>query len=134
MHFIITEVRASGRQKRRTAKNAEEIIRRKYLNSDSDYSDSDSEQFTLSSGYKSNQNVSSAPSASLKRNCSDKDESTLPNGTAKKVKKMSNNLPEQTSVANDVTKLAFVEKLCQKNIKEKLTKFTQEVTEHSYND
>lgn len=129
-YFIIAEVTNIGRQRRRTAKNAEEIIRRKYLNSDSDISDSDSDSEELSINYKSSQNVYSTSSTSLKRPVSGED--VVLNGTVKKVKM--GNKPEQTNFKNDFTKLGFVEKFCQRSIKEKIPKLTQEVREHLYKD
>lgn len=133
LHFIVTEAKDSGRQKRKTARNAEEIIRRNYarrLNSDSDSTNSDNEELSAASSYKSNKKASSASPVSLKRNCPD-NENILFNGTVKKMKMAKS---EQTNVANDITKLSFVEKFCQRNIKEKLPKLTQEVIEHLYKD
>lgn len=116
MHFIITEEKYSGRQKRKTARNAEEIIRKKYLNSDSDSSDS-VEQFVIVN-HKLNQDVRPASPPSLKRNCSDNE---IFNGI-KKVK-----MSIKSEEKNDITKLAFVEKFFQRDIKEKLPKLRQEV-------
>lgn len=118
MHFIITEKKESGRQKRRTARNAEEIIRKKYLNvSDSDSSDSSTEQL-VTVNHKLNQDVRPASPLSLKRNCSDNE---IFNGV-KKVK-----MSTKSEEKNDITKLAFVKKFFQRDIKEKLPKLTQEV-------
>lgn len=117
MHFIITEKKESGRQKRRTARNAEEIIRKKYLISDSDSSDSSTEQF-VTVNHKLNQDVRSTSPPSLKRNCSDNE---IFNGV-KKVK-----MSTKSEEKNDITKLAFVKKFFQRDIKEKLPKLTQEV-------
>ncbi|XP_032686075.1 activating transcription factor 7-interacting protein 1 isoform X2 [Odontomachus brunneus] len=121
------EVTNVGRQRRRTAKNAEEIIRKKYLISDSDISDSDSDSEELSVNYKLNQHLYSTSSTSLKRNCPVSDEDVVVNGTVKKVKM--GNKSEQTNVKNDFTKLSFVEKFCQRSIKEKIPKLTQEQLE-----
>ncbi|XP_072754442.1 uncharacterized protein Wde isoform X2 [Anoplolepis gracilipes] len=113
------ENKEGGRQKRRTARNAEEIIRKKYLNSDSDSNDSDTEQF-VTVNYKSNQDIHPASLSSLKRNCSDNE---IFNGI-KKVK-MSTDSEEK----NDIPKLAFVEKFFQRDAKEKLPKLKQEELE-----
>lgn len=117
MHFIITEKKESGRQKRKTARNAEEIIRKKYLNSNSDSSDSSTEQF-VTVNHKLNQDVHPMSPPSLKRNCSDNE---IFNGV-KKVK-----MSTKSEEKNDITKLAFVKKFFQRDIKEKLPKLTQEV-------
>lgn len=114
MYFIITE-----RQKRKTAKNAEEIIRKKYLNNDSDSTETDEEDVTV----KSHRDVRSA-SPSLKRNCLDKSESF--NGV-KKVKIGDNTETAKSTAKNDIVKLAFVEKLYQRDVKETLKKLTQKV-------
>lgn len=116
MYFIITE-----RQKRKTAKNAEEIIRKKYLNNNSDSSDTEEDFVTVN--HKLNRDVRSV-SPSLKRNLLDKSESF--NG-AKKVKIGDNTETIKSTAKNDIVKLAFVEKLYQRDIKETLTKLTQKV-------
>ncbi|KAL6444113.1 hypothetical protein ACFW04_001805 [Cataglyphis niger] len=113
------EKKESGRQKRKTARNAEEIIRKKYLNSDSDSSDSSTEQF-VTVNHKLNQDVHPMSSPSLKRNCSDNE---IFNGV-KKVK-----MNTKSEEKNDITKLAFVKKFFQRDIKEKLPKLTQEELE-----
>lgn len=114
------EKKESGRQKRRTARNAEEIIRKKYLNvSDSDSSDSSTEQL-VTVNHKLNQDVRPASPLSLKRNCSDNE---IFNGV-KKVK-----MSTKSEEKNDITKLAFVKKFFQRDIKEKLPKLTQEELE-----
>ncbi|XP_011349782.2 activating transcription factor 7-interacting protein 1 isoform X2 [Ooceraea biroi] len=115
----VTDGRESGRQKRRTARNAEEIIRKNLnLNSDSDFSDSTEELVTVN--HKLNQD---AHSSSLKRNCQDNE---ICNGSVKKMK-MDINSKENRN--NDIRKLAFIEKFFQRNIKEKLPKLTQEELE-----
>ncbi|XP_020285052.1 CAR1 transcription factor isoform X2 [Pseudomyrmex gracilis] len=109
------------RQKRKTAKNAEEIIRKKYLNNDSDSTETDEEDVTV----KSHRDVRSA-SPSLKRNCLDKSESF--NGV-KKVKIGDNTETAKSTAKNDIVKLAFVEKLYQRDVKETLKKLTQKELE-----
>ncbi|XP_077272399.1 fibronectin-III type domain-containing protein windei isoform X2 [Temnothorax americanus] len=61
------EEQESGRQKRKTAKNAEEIIRKKYLNSDSD--SSDNTEVFVPMNHKLNPDIRPASPPSLKRNC-----------------------------------------------------------------
>ncbi|EFN83743.1 Activating transcription factor 7-interacting protein 1 [Harpegnathos saltator] len=124
-----SEIKSNGRQKRKSAKNAEKMIRKKYLDSDSDSidSDSDSEESIIASSYKLNQKISSASSVSLKRNCPDYEESVVFNGTVKKAKM--NAKSEKVNTTKNITKLTFVEKFCQRNIKEKLPKLTQEQLE-----
>jgi len=117
LHFIITEGKESIRQKRKTARNAEEIIRKKYLNSDSDSSDN-TEQFVIVN-HKLNQDTHPSSSPILKRNCS---ENEVFNGNIKKVK-MNTNSEEK----KDVTQLSFIEKFFRRDIKERLPKLTQEV-------
>lgn len=107
----------SGRQKRKTARNAEEIIRKKYLNSDSDSSDS-TEQFVVVN-HKLNQDIRPASPPSLKRNCSDNE---IFNGIKKA--KMSPKFEKK-----NIAKLTFVEKFFQRDVKEKLPKLTQEELE-----
>lgn len=114
---VICIILESGRKKRKTAKNAEEIIRKKYLNSES--SESDEEEYVIISNI--NKNLRPASPPSLKRNCLDNENST-PNGAFKKVKMSVS--PEKT----DVTKLTFVENMFHRDVKDELTKFTQEVT------
>ncbi|XP_070161505.1 activating transcription factor 7-interacting protein 1 isoform X1 [Polyergus mexicanus] len=113
------EKKESGRQKRRTARNAEEIIRKKYLNSDSDSSDSITEQL-VTVNHKLNQDVRPASPLSSKRNCSDNEIFN----TVKKVK-----MSTMSEEKNDITKLTFVKKFFQRDIKEKLPKLTQEELE-----
>ncbi|GAB1866139.1 Activating transcription factor 7-interacting protein 1 [Camponotus japonicus] len=113
------EKKENGRQKRRTARNAEEIIRKKCLNSDSDSSDSSTEQF-VPVNHKLNQDIRSASPPSLKRNCSD-------NEIFNSIKKVKMSIKSEEK--NDITKLAFVEKFFQRDMKEKLPKLTQEELE-----
>lgn len=124
LYFIIAEGRESGRYKRKTARNAEEIIRKKYLNSDSDSSDS-TEHITANP--KLNQKarlISPPPLHIIKRNHS---ESEFFNGNLKRRRTDS-----KSEEKNDITKLAFVEKFFQRNNKEKLPKLTQEVKIYLY--
>jgi len=122
LHFIITDGRENGRQKRKTARNAEEIIRKKYLNSDSDFSDSTEELVTVN--HKLNQDIHSSSSLSLKRNCPDNE---ICNGD---IKKMKVNIKSEEK--NEIKKLGFIEKFFQRNIKEKLPKLTQEVSKRAF--
>ncbi|KMQ95017.1 activating transcription factor 7-interacting protein 1 [Lasius niger] len=118
-----SEEKYSGRQKRKTARNAEEIIRKKYLNSDSDSSDSEGQLVSVEQiilNHKLNQDVRPASPPSLKRNRSDNE---IFNGI-KKVK-----MSIKSEEKNDITKLAFVEKFFQRDIKEKLPKLRQEELE-----
>lgn len=119
MHFIITEAKESGRQKRQTAKNAEEIIRKKYLNSDSDSNDS-MDQFVIVNHKLKNQDARHLTSPPpLKRICS---ENEIFNGNVMKAK-MNTNSEEK----KDVTQLSFTEKFFRRDIKERLPRLTQEV-------
>lgn len=118
LYFIITEEKESRRQKRKTARNAEEIIRKKYLNSDSDSSDSTEDFVTVN--HKLNKDVHSTSLPSLKRNCS---ESEVFNGNIKKTKMNIKDSEEK----KDVTQLSFIEKFFRRDLKERLPKLTQEV-------
>jgi len=126
LHFIITEEneeKESGRQKRKTARNAEELIRKKYLNSDSDSNDS-TEQLVIVN-HKLNQDIhpaSSSPS-SLKRNCA---ENEVFNGNIKKAKINIKNSEEK----KDITQLSFIEQFFRRDLKETLPKLTQEVKKY----
>lgn len=123
MHFI-TEEKESGRQRRKTAKNAEEIIRKKYLNSDSDSSDS-TEEFVIVN-HKSNQYTHSSSPPSLKRNNS---ENEVFNGNVKKAKM---NIIKNWEERKNVAQLSFIEKFFRRDLKEKLPKLTQEVKKYLY--
>ncbi|XP_011685743.1 PREDICTED: activating transcription factor 7-interacting protein 1 isoform X2 [Wasmannia auropunctata] len=118
------EEKESGRQKRKTARNAEEIIRKKYLNSDSDSSAS-TEEFVTYVKQKLNQDVcSSSPpplNPLLKRNRS---ESEIFNGNVKKTK-----MNVKSEEKKDVAQLSYVEKFFRRDIKERLPKLTQEELE-----
>jgi len=121
LHFIITDGRENGRQKRKTARNAEEIIRKKYLNSDSDFSDSTEELITVN--HKLNQGIHPISSPLLKRSCPDNE---ICNGNIKKMKM------DIKSEENEIKNLSFIEKFFQRNIKEKLPKLTQEVSKRTF--
>ncbi|KAL6267572.1 hypothetical protein P5V15_000646 [Pogonomyrmex californicus] len=112
------EKKESGRQKRKTAKNAEELIRKRYLNSGSDSSDSAERIVT---GIKKVKQGISTLSPSLKRNCMEKE---VLNGNIKKTK-MNTNSEEN----NDITQLSFVEKFFRRDSKGELPKLTQEELE-----
>ncbi|XP_018350194.1 PREDICTED: activating transcription factor 7-interacting protein 1-like isoform X2 [Trachymyrmex septentrionalis] len=114
----IQEEKESRREKRKTARNAEEIIKKKYLNSDSDSNDN-TEQLVINN--KLNQDIIPVPPlVAIKRNCS---ESEVFNGIKKA--KMNINSEEK----KDVTQLSFIEKFFRRDIKEKLPKLTQEELE-----
>lgn len=120
-----SEERESGRHKRRTAKNAEEIIR-DYLNSESDASDS-TEQIATANRKAAQKAISISKKSSppplhiIKRNHSDNE---IFNDNVKKRK-----MTSSTSDEKNVTKLAFIEKFFQRNANEKLPKLTQEELE-----
>ncbi|XP_025990895.1 activating transcription factor 7-interacting protein 1 isoform X2 [Solenopsis invicta] len=109
------EERESGRQKRKTAKNAEEIIRKKYLNSDSDSNDS-TELITVN--HKLKKDIRPASPPSLKRSS----ENEVCNGN---IKKLRMNSEEK----KDITQLSFIEKFFRRDLKAKLPKLTQEELE-----
>ncbi|XP_024868854.1 activating transcription factor 7-interacting protein 1-like isoform X3 [Temnothorax curvispinosus] len=110
----------SGRKRRKTAKNAEEIIRKKYLNSDSDSTDT-TEEFVVMN-HKLNPDIRPASPPSLKRNCP---ENEVFNGNIKKAKMSTKGSEEK----KDVTQLSFIEKFFRRDLKEKLPKLTQEELE-----
>ncbi|KYN01023.1 Activating transcription factor 7-interacting protein 1 [Cyphomyrmex costatus] len=99
-------------------KTTEEIIRKKYLNSDSD--SNDNTDHSIIANNKFNPDIPVPPLIAIKRNCP---ESEIFNG-AKKAK-MNINSEEK----KDVSQLAFVEKFFRRDIKEKLPKLTQEELE-----
>lgn len=129
LQYIVT-VRDSGRQKRRTAKNAEEIIRKKFLNHDSDLESSDGSEKFVIVNHKMNQDARSLSPPSLKRNCPDTD-SAIMNGNIKKVKvnseMLSDDLATKENNAQNIKKLDYVRKFFQRDLKEKLPKLKQEV-------
>ncbi|XP_017792481.1 PREDICTED: activating transcription factor 7-interacting protein 1 [Habropoda laboriosa] len=126
------QVRESGRQKRQTAKNAEEIIRKKYLNHDSDLESSDDSEKFVVVNHKMNQDICPLSPPSLKRNYSDND-STVMNGITKKAKINSeavpNELTTKESSSENLKKLSYVHKFFQRDFKEKLPKLKQEELE-----
>ncbi|XP_012148844.2 fibronectin-III type domain-containing protein windei isoform X1 [Megachile rotundata] len=122
-----------GRQKRQTAKNAEEIIRKKFLNHDSDVESSDdSEKFVAVNHNKMNQDVRPLSPPSLKRNYADVD-STIMNGNVKKIKINSQEQPEELiskeNNSQNIKNLNYVHKFFQRDLKEKLPKLKQEELE-----
>ncbi|XP_078040287.1 fibronectin-III type domain-containing protein windei isoform X2 [Augochlora pura] len=124
------QVRESGRQKRKTAKNAEEIIRKKFLNHDSDLESSDSSEKFVIVNHKVNEDARSLSPPSLKRNCSDLDNITM-NGSIKKIK-VNTDSDELSSKENDsdsIKQLDYVNKFFQRDLKEKLPKLKQEELE-----
>ncbi|XP_076181943.1 fibronectin-III type domain-containing protein windei isoform X2 [Ptiloglossa arizonensis] len=126
------QVRESGRQKRRTAKNAEEIIRKKFLNHDSDLESSDSSEKFVIVNHKMNQDARPLSPPSLKRNFPDVDGITM-NGNVKKVKvnceTSSNKLVTKESDSENIKKLDYVHKFFRRDLKEKLPKLKQEELE-----
>ncbi|XP_053979688.1 activating transcription factor 7-interacting protein 1 [Hylaeus volcanicus] len=126
------QVKESGRQKRRTAKNAEEIIRKKYLNHDSDLESSDGSEKFVIVNHKMNQDARPLSPPSLKRNFTAFDGATV-NGSVKKVKMNcetpSNELVVEKNNLDNVKKLDYVHKFFRRDLKEKLPKLTQEELE-----
>ncbi|XP_076685230.1 fibronectin-III type domain-containing protein windei isoform X3 [Andrena cerasifolii] len=126
------QVRDSGRQKRRTAKNAEEIIRKKFLNHDSDLESSDGSEKFVIVNHKMNQDARSLSPPSLKRNCPDTDSVNM-NGSVKKVKvnseTLSDDLATKKNNAENIKKLDYVRKFFQRDLKEKLPRLKQEELE-----
>ncbi|XP_033325756.1 fibronectin-III type domain-containing protein windei isoform X2 [Megalopta genalis] len=126
------QVRESGRQKRKTAKNAEEIIRKKFLNHDSDLESSDSSEKFVIVNHKVNEDVRSLSPPSLKRNCSDLDNITM-NGSIKKIKvntdSLSDELSSKENDSDSIKQLDYVNKFFQRDLKEKLPKLKQEELE-----
>lgn len=125
------QVTESGRQKRRTARNAEEIIRKKFLLQDSDVESNDSNDKLVVVNHKINQQAQPSPT-SLKRICPDAEVVTI-NGNAKKPKKSSESVNEDNTVKednkNDIKNLNFVHKFFRRDLKEKLPKLKQEELE-----
>ncbi|PBC25663.1 Activating transcription factor 7-interacting protein [Apis cerana cerana] len=125
------QVKESGRQKRRTAKNAEEIIRKKFLNYDSDLESSDSSEKFVVVNYKMNQDACPLSPPSLKRTYSDTN-STILNGNIKKIKINSeacDELKTQENNSENIKKLNYVHKFFQRDLNEKLPKLKQEELE-----
>lgn len=123
-------VREGGRQKRKTAKNAEEIIRKKFLNHDSDLESSDSSEKFVIVNHKVNQDARSLSPPSLKRSRFDLDNITM-NGGVKRIKVNCDSLSEESASkennSENIKKLDYVHKFFQRDLKEKLPKLTQEV-------
>ncbi|XP_076281699.1 fibronectin-III type domain-containing protein windei isoform X2 [Lasioglossum baleicum] len=126
------QVRESGRQKRKTAKNAEEIIRKKFLNHDSDLESSDSSEKFVIINHKVNQDARSLSPPSLKRSCSDLD-NIIVNGSVKKIKinndSLSDELSSKENDSENIKQLDYVNKFFQRDFKEKLPKLKQEELE-----
>lgn len=125
------QVKESGRQKRRTAKNAEEIIRKKFLNYDSDLESSDGSEKFVVVNYKMNQDACPLSPPSLKRTYSDTN-STILNGNIKKIKINSeacDELKTQENNSENIKKLNYVHKFFQRDLNEKLPKLKQEELE-----
>ncbi|XP_068967712.1 activating transcription factor 7-interacting protein 1-like isoform X2 [Bombus flavifrons] len=124
------QVRESGRRKRRTAKNAEEIIRTKFLHSDVESSD-DSEKF-VAINFKMNQDARPSSPPSLKRTCSDTDTPVM-NGGVKKIKanfeERCNELKTQENNSDNIKNLNYIHKFFQRDLNEKLPKLKQEELE-----
>lgn len=121
-------MRESGRRKRRTAKNAEEIIRTKFLHSDVESSD-DSEKF-VAINFKMNQDARPSSPPSLKRTCSDTDTPVM-NGGVKKIKanfeERCNELKTQENNSDNIKNLNYIHKFFRRDLNEKLPKLKQEV-------
>ena len=126
------QVKESGRQKRQTAKHAEEIIREKFLNRDSDLESSDDSEKFVTVNHKMSQDMCPLSPPSLKRSYSDIDSTTM-NGTVKKVKINSTELSDELATKEDnsqnVKNLNYVHKFFQRDLKEKLPKLKQEELE-----
>ncbi|KAI4494539.1 hypothetical protein M0802_008860 [Mischocyttarus mexicanus] len=125
-----------GRQKRKTAKNAEEIIRKKLLAQESDIDSSDNSSKHITLNHKTNQDVQPLSPPSLKRYSSDVDLTV--NGNVKKLK--SSNFEDEKVIkkdekvikkdeTNDIGNLNFIKKFFRRNVKEKLPKLKQEELE-----
>ncbi|CAL7943286.1 unnamed protein product [Xylocopa violacea] len=127
------QVKESGRQKRRTAKNAEEIIRKKFLNHDSDLESSDDSEKFVVVNYKLSEDARSlSPSSSLKRTCPD-DDKTIINGNVKKIKinseATSDKLKMKDNNSENLKNLKYIHKFFQRDLNEKLPKLKQEELE-----
>ncbi|XP_076661846.1 fibronectin-III type domain-containing protein windei isoform X2 [Halictus rubicundus] len=129
---VSEEVKESGRQKRKTAQNAEEIIRKKFLNQESDVESSDSSEKFVIINHKVNQDARSLSPPSLKRSCSDLD-NIIVNGSVKKIKvnndSLSDELSSKENDSENIKQLDYVHKFFQRDLKEKLPKLTQEELE-----
>ncbi|KAK2587758.1 hypothetical protein KPH14_003866 [Odynerus spinipes] len=121
-----------GRQKRRTAKNAEEIIRKKFLVQDSDVESSDSAEKIVVVNHKISQHMQPLSPPSLKRNCPDT-EAVIVNGNTKRQKRSTELLNENITIKennkNDIKGLSYIHKFFRRDLKEKLPKLKQEELE-----
>ncbi|XP_043525712.1 activating transcription factor 7-interacting protein 1 [Frieseomelitta varia] len=125
------QVRESGRQKRQTAKNAEEIIRKKFLTFDSEVESSDDSEKFVAVNYKMNQDARPLSPPSLKRIYSDNTDNPIINGGVKKIK---TNFEEQCDESREnnsenIKKLKYIHKFFQRDLNEKLPKLKQEELE-----
>lgn len=117
-----------GRQKRKTAKNAEEIIRKKFLAQDSDIDSSDNSDKNVTLNHKINQDVQPLSPSSLKRHSTEIDLTV--NGNMKKLK--SSKVEDFTihkEETNDIGSLNYISKVFRRSAKEKLPKLKQEELE-----
>ncbi|KAI4478844.1 hypothetical protein M0804_011590 [Polistes exclamans] len=117
-----------GRQKRKTAKNAEEIIKKKFLAQDSEIDSSDNSDKNITLNHKINQDVQPLSLSSLKRHSTEIDLSV--NGNMKKLK--SSKVEDFTinkEETNDIGSLNYISKLFRRDAKEKLPKLKQEELE-----
>ncbi|XP_026671239.1 uncharacterized protein LOC108627226 isoform X1 [Ceratina calcarata] len=123
-----------GRQKRRTAKNAEEIIRKKFLSNDTDTESSDSSDKFVAVNYKMNLTPDVRPLSppSLKRTSLDNHIADI-NGSIKRVKLNHGSLLKEVKETNidleKIKKLNFIRKFFHRDLNEKLPKITQEELE-----
>ncbi|XP_015182691.1 PREDICTED: activating transcription factor 7-interacting protein 1-like [Polistes dominula] len=117
-----------GRQKRKTAKNAEEIIRKKLLAQESDIDSSDNSDKNITLNHKINQSVQPLSPPSLKRHSTEIDLTV--NGNIKKLKSSKiEDVTIQKEETNDIGSLNYISKLFRRNAKEKLPKLKQEELE-----
>ncbi|CAD1477911.1 unnamed protein product, partial [Heterotrigona itama] len=127
------QVRESGRQKRQTAKNAEEIIRKKFLTYDSEVDSSDDSEKFVPVNYKMNQDARPLSPPSLKRIYSDNADNSIINGGVKKIKtnfeeRCDESKTEENNSEN-IKKLKYIHKFFQRDLNEKLPKLKQEELE-----
>ncbi|KOX77984.1 Activating transcription factor 7-interacting protein 1 [Melipona quadrifasciata] len=127
------QVRESGRQKRQTAKNAEEIIRKKFLTYDSEVESSDDSEKFVAVNYKMNQDARPLSPPSLKRIYSDNTDNTIINGGVKKIKTNFEERCDETKTQENnfenIKKLKYIHKFFQRDLNEKLPKLKQEELE-----
>ncbi|XP_066598706.1 activating transcription factor 7-interacting protein 1-like isoform X2 [Prorops nasuta] len=137
-------VKEIGRQKRKTAKTAEEMIRKKYLNEDRDTESSDSTESLVSNNHKTIAKVNSTTTASsVKRPLSEVEIKTTEN--SKKLKKEENiygsttktveledldlKIEDKHNVRDEKTILGRVRKFFERDAANQLKKLTQEELE-----